>query len=106
MASRKSHLNQLGLLIVDVEKGRPEIEPAKFCQAALARVNSGVDVSEQAENASPYVISYARHGGAHFGSMCLTRDQLYHVVQLASELLGIELVEFDDYTHPELEDNE
>ncbi len=66
----------------------------------LRTVEQSVDTLEVVEEpgmARPYVISYVRFNGTHFGSMCLTLDQLKQLIYKASELIGVVAVNLDEF---------
>ncbi len=65
----------------------------------VQQIDDTIEVVEEPNMTRPYVVSYRRFNGTHFGSMCLTLYQLKQLVYKASSLIGgvaVNLDEFDD----------
>ncbi len=89
----------------------PECPPVRLRTVTLC--TDDVDVTEDTTSTSPnnYIISYMRHNGTHYGSMCLSLNQLKQMVAKAATLLGtvaVDLDALDDYneSNDEHEDKE
>jgi hypothetical protein len=69
----------------------------------------GVTVSLLETGDRPYVVSYTRFNGTHYGSMCLDLKQLKQLIQKASALIGtiaVDLDELDDHNYIEENDED
>lgn len=79
-----------------------DIEPAAETKVRLVPIDETIDevTVTLGEGHRPYVVSYVRFNGTHFGSMSLTLPQLKQLIERASALLdtiAIDLDELDDY---------
>lgn len=125
MATRKiRHEGQLGRIASDPVPDAPVSLSSEIVGPAGAPANyqlpepisakhgrsigkDGIWVEEIPSLLHNYTISYVRYNGAHFGSMCVSEEQLRQIVMQASKLLGdiaVHLTDYDDYIEGDEDD--